>query len=477
MMLDQTGSLIPGQHIHIVGIGGFGMSAIAKVLLDQGYTISGSDQQHNALTRQLQAEGATIYQGHQADHIAGAELVLMSTAIADDNPELLEARKQGIRIQERRDFITRMTAGYQTIAIAGTHGKTTTSALLTHVLKEAGLDPSYIVGGMIRNYASNAGSGSGDQFVIEADEYGYMFLGLHPQIAVITNIEYDHPDFFKTPNDLLLAFRLFLEKLSLTGILVACADDDVVSALADERRGLVAPVQTYGIENKNPADWWAIDLKPNKLGGTDFVVCHGSSGTGVIGPARLQIPGKHNVQNAMAVIAVARQLGVPFEVIASALESFEGAGRRSEVMGQAAGVRVVNDYAHHPTAISATLKAWKEQLGGQGRLWGVWQPHTYSRTRALAESFQEAFGAADKVLVMDIFPSREEYSPGLDSKDLAEKIPHARHSGDLTFTAQMLAEEVKAGDTVVLMTAGDAPKVGEMLLAVLKNRGQHEKSS
>jgi UDP-N-acetylmuramate--alanine ligase len=467
--------LIPGQHVHIVGISGFGMSAIARVLLENGYVVSGSDRQMNDLSQALMNDGASVFLGHQAEHIAGAELVLVSSAVAEDNPEVIAAYAQGIPVSDRRDFIATLTEGHQTIAVAGTHGKTTTTAMLVHVLSEGGLDPSFIVGGVMKDRGTNAGAGSGEQFVIEADEYGYMFLGLEPQVAVITNVEWDHPDFFHTPEDMLLAFRLFLERLPPAGLLVACADDDVVRTLADERRAGLAPVQTYGVNNPH-ADWWAIDLKPTPLGGMEFVVCHGSAGEGVIGSARISVPGQHNVQNAMGVIAVARHLGIPFDVIVGALESYAGTGRRSELMGEAGGVRVVSDYAHHPTAIRVTLRAWREQLQNRGKLWAVWQPHTYSRTRALADSFKSAFSTADHVLVTDIYAAREEATPGLFAKDLAQLIredghPDARYSGDLDLTAQILANEVRAGDVVLLMTAGDAPQIGLALLDVLYRRG------
>jgi UDP-N-acetylmuramate--alanine ligase len=445
------------------------MSAIARILLENGYTVTGSDQNLNDLSRALRDDGVTVYEGHDAAHIGAAEMVLMSSAIPPDNPEIMAAHRLGIPVKERRDFMTRITDHYQTIAVAGTHGKTTTTAMLIHVLSEAGLDPSFIVGGIMNNRGTNAGAGTGDYFVIEADEYGKMFLGLNPQIAIVTNVEYDHPDFFETPSDTLDAFRQFVARLPDGGLLIACADDDVARTFAEERQERLLPVQTYSVGN-HTADWWAIDLAANRQGGMDFVVCHGS----VIGPARLTLPGEHNVQNAMAVVAVARTLGVSFAVIAEALASFSGAGRRSELMGTAGEVRVINDYAHHPTAIRATLKAWRDQAH-DGDLWAVWQPHTYSRTRTLADSFKESFAAADHVLITDIYAAREAETPGLMARDLAELVrqaghPDARHSGDLKDTAQVLANEVKPGDVVVLMTAGDAPQIGRALLDVLDKR-------
>ncbi len=463
--------LIPGQHIHIIGSSGFGMSAIARVLVENGYVVSGSDQKLNALSLALRESGVTVYEGHTESNIEGAELVLVSSAVPKDNPEIQAAQRQKIPVVHRRDFMRAITEGQQTIAIAGTHGKTTTTAMMAYVLVEAGFDPSYIVGGVIKNLGTNAGAGLGEYFVIEADEYDHMFLGLNPGIAVINNVEYDHPDFFRTPQDMLAAFQKFVDLLGPEGMLVACADDGVAAELAAERRKQLWPVLTYGVENKN-ADWWAVDLKPNPKGGTDFVVCHAEIGGGVIGPVSLQLIGTHNIRNAMAVIAVARHIGVPFETIAEALAKFEGTERRSEVMGEASGVKVINDYAHHPTAIMMTLKAWRERVG-KGSLWAVWQPHTYSRTRTLADSFKDSFGSAHHVLVTDVFAARETFTPGLDAKDLAAMMsdhPDARYSGDLFETAQLLATEVKTGDIVVLLSAGDAPRIGHALLDVLRKR-------
>ncbi|NJL95404.1 MAG: UDP-N-acetylmuramate--L-alanine ligase [Anaerolineae bacterium] len=461
--------LLPGQHIHIVGIGGFGMSAIARILLESGYTISGSDQHPSALAQALAQDGAQVFVGHAGENISGAEVVLYSSAVQSDNPELQAARAAKVPVYNRREFLPALLEGQQTIAIAGTHGKTTTTALLIHVMREAGLDPSYIVGGVMKNTGRNAGAGKGEYFVIEADEYDNMFLGLSPSIALLNNVEWDHPDFFPEPADLLRAFAQYVGRLAPDGVLVANMDDDVVQAIAGARRERLLPVQFYGIEN-NSADWWAIDLEAVH-GGMRFVVCQGAGTQGVIGPAQLSIPGRHNVQNALGALAIARHLGIPFPEIARAFQSFAGTGRRSEVMGEAGGVRVINDYAHHPTAIRVTLKTWRDQPGLR-HLWAVWQPHTYSRIRALGESFLESFSAADHVLITDIYAAREAPQPDINAKGLARAMKHAdaRYSGDLFETAQLLATEVQPGDVVVLLSAGDAPRIGQALLDVLNKR-------
>lgn len=460
--------LHPDQHIHFVGIGGFGMSAIARVLLQQGYTVSGSDLRANDLTRALRAAGAAIYQGHAAAHIAGADLVVTTSAAQDDNPEIAAARARGVPVLRRRDLLGELMAGRTGIAIAGTHGKTTTTALLVHTLITAGMPPTYIVGGVMANTGDNAGIGASDYFVIEADEYDYMFLGLRPQIAAILNVEHDHPDMFPTRADVIDAFSQFADRLEPGGLLVACADDAAATALAEARRAVVGqPAITYALDAA--ADWSATKLEPLAAGGTRFVARKGAAPLGAL---TIAAPGRHNVLNALAVLAIADRLGVPFGAVAEAFATFKGTGRRSDVMGQAGGVTVVSDYAHHPTAIRATLAAFAERPG-IGDLWAVWQPHTFGRMRTLANDFADAFGAADHVLVTDVYSVRETPGPGLDAPGMAARIAAQRHAdarwtGDFDATAVALLDGVQPGDWVLILSAGDAPAIGDMLLARLR---------
>lgn len=463
--------LRPKQHIHIVGVGGFGMSAIARVLLQQGYRVSGSDLRHNDFTAALMAQGATIAEGHAAANIAGADLLVATSAATDDNPELAAARAQGIPVLRRRDLLGELMAQKTGIGIAGTHGKTTTTALMAHVLLSAGRDPTYIVGGVMQNTGTNAAVGGGPHFVIEADEYDHMFLGLRPQIAVVTSLEHDHPDCFPTMAAMRAAFEQFVGLLPPEGLLVVCADDAEASALAGPRRAAGQPVTTYGLDAE--ADWMAVDLKPDARGGMQFAVWHAGQ---PVGQARLNQPGRHNVQNALAVLAVAAYVGVPFADSARALHSFLGTGRRSEVMGTAGGVTVINDYAHHPTAIRVTLAAHHARPDRRD-LWAVWQPHTYGRMRTLAADFAGSFAAADHVLVTDVYSVREQVTPGLDAGGMAERIratghPDARHTGSLDATAAWLAAHVQPGDVVLLLSAGDAPRIGTALLEELHARGE-----
>jgi UDP-N-acetylmuramate--alanine ligase len=464
--------LQPGQHIHVVGVGGFGMSAIARVLLQQGYTVSGSDLRANEFTRELAALGATIVEGQRAENVAGADVVIATSAAKDDNPEIAAARAAGIPVRRRQDILGDLMAGQIGIAVAGTHGKTTTTALLVHVLIEAGRDPSYIVGGVMKNTGTNAGVGKGPYFVIEADEYDRMFLGLRPQIAIVTNIEHDHPDCFPTMQDVRAAFAAFVALLPEDGLLVVDGDNPEARDLGLKRREAGRPVGFYAVGKNTLSQyslvdvWYATFITPDPAGGSRFSLRRGEQ---PLARLRVKLEGWHNVHNALAVIAVARHLEVPLGVISKALWSFQGTGRRSEIMGQVGGVTVISDYAHHPTAIRVTLGAQRTRPGVR-HLWAVWQPHTYGRMRLLADDFAAAFGAADHVLVTDVYSVRETVTPGLDAAGMARKIRGAgdvRYTGDLDATARILIDEVQPGDVVVILSAGDAPRIGELLLAGL----------
>lgn len=446
----------PSQHVHIIGIGGFGMSAIARILLERGLRVSGSDRTSNALTAALARDGATIYEGHDAAHVTGADMVLMTSAVPADHVEVLAALSQNIPVYKRSDIMAALMEGQQTIAIAGTHGKTTTTAMTAHILRETGRDPSYIIGGVLRTTGQNAGVGHGAAFVVEADEYDNMFHGLRPEVAIVTSIEWDHPDFFPSPSDLNRAFAQFIRLLPANGLLIACADDPYAMMFAGNRIAMQRPTVTYGIENPQ-ADWRAVNVRAES-GGMAFEVI----GRGAV---RLRLPGTHNVLNAMAALIAADQQSVPFPDAAAALATFEGTGRRFEVRADLKGIAVIDDYAHHPTAIRLTLEAARGRYPDRA-LWAVWQPHTYSRTRALLDDYAAAFDSADHVLVTDIFAAREDPIPNVTSAAVISAIRQrrpaldARHAGSLTDTAALLDAEVRAPAVILIMSAGDAPQIG-----------------
>jgi UDP-N-acetylmuramate--alanine ligase len=458
--------LADGAHVHLVGIGGAGLSAIARVLLGLGYTVSGSDQTGTELTEALVTEGAAVTIGHAANNIDGADLLLVSSAIPAENPEVAAARGAGVPVLKRADLAGELMAGRTGVAVAGTHGKTTTTAMVVSVLLAAGLDPSFIVGGVLAELGTNAAAGRGDIFVVEADEYDHMFLGLRPQTAVLTVVEHDHPDCYPTAEAVMDAFRAFVNLLPADGTLVACCDDPGARTLGKERERSGGSVCWYGFASE--AHWRASHIQANQAGGNDFVVLRGGETEGL---ARLRLPGQHNVLNALAAIAVADLLEVPFNVTRTALSAFGGVERRFEVKGEEGGVTVVDDYAHHPTEIAATLAAARGRYGDR-RVWAVFQPHTYSRTRALMSGFLSSFGDADKVVVLDIYAAREADTLGVSAQELAAQMehPNARYVGELCEAAAYLVDRLQPGDVLVTLGAGDGNMVGEWVIDALRNR-------
>lgn len=456
-------TLTPGQHIHLVGIGGFGLSAIARVLLQKGFRVSGSDRMQNAFTSALAQEGAEIHIGHDAAYVANADLLIATSAAPADHVELAAARALGIPVYKRSDMIAALMDGQHGIAIAGTHGKTTTTAMLTHILLETGRDPSYVIGGILRTSGVNAGVGKGPAFVIEADEYDNMFHGLRPQTAVITNVEWDHPDFFPTPQVLSDSFRHFANLLPADGLLIACADDPGAAALAAEQRARGITTVTYGFSDD--ASWTAADLRRGSSGYRFTIVRGGAPAAEV----HLKVPGRHNVLNVLAALIAAQHQGVDLTEAAAALAQFEGTGRRFEVRGEIDGVTVVDDYAHHPTAIRATLEAVRSQSPDHA-IWAVWQPHTFSRTRALFDAYAQAFADADHALVTEIYAAREQPVAGISGAIMAAAIQHpdARHAATHADAVDLLAREVHGPAVVVIMSAGDAPWIGAELLRRLE---------
>lgn len=460
-----------GKHIHLIGIGGTGLSAIAQVLLDRGFRVSGSDEALTKRTADLYQAGANIFKGHRASNVTGAQMVVLSSAIPEDNPEMQEARRLGIPLLKRGDLLGSLMTNNTGIAITGTHGKTTTTGMVAQILLEAELDPTVIMGGTLAKMDSNGRSGTGKHFVVEADEYDQMFLGLRPKIGVVTNIEYDHPDSYPTRARYEQAFVEFAKLLPDDGCLVICAEDSNAVGLLKVNQNLTR--YAYGIGFPiTPMPGLnlllAQDVRPNAQGGVDFSV---DLNLEPIGEVSLQVAGDHNVNNALAAMAVALHEGLPFEAIARALGNFPGVERRFELRGQVQGVTVIDDYAHHPTEIKTTLAAVKQRYPGQ-RLWAVWQPHTYSRVKAMMADFATCFGHADGVVVLDIYRSRERDTLGLTPEGVAKQVkhPNVQYGGALAQATSLLLDQVQANDVVITLNAGDARVMGDWLLDGLRER-------
>ena len=459
-------------HVHFIGIGGTGLSAIARLLLEMGYTVSGSDRVLSPFAEGLKRDGATVHVGHAVANVEGADWVVRSSAIDEDNPEVKEAKKRGIPVYKRADFLGRLMEDKTGIAVAGAHGKTTTTAMIAWTLFALGRDPSFIVGSTLTNLKTNARAGKSRLFVIEADEYDSMFLGLKPRIAIVTNIEHDHPDCYPTFEDMREAFRSFVELLPADGTLVACIDDPAAASLMNDARRTGKNGVAYGLQGEstiNSSQWMlARNVKSNSRGGFDFDAASNLFTDAQNVHVSLQVPGKHNVQNALAVLAVIGLLGLPPKKAAEALGEFRGTGRRFEVLGEVNGITVVNDYGHHPTEIKATLAAARARYADR-RIVAVWQPHTYSRTQTLFEQFASAFPDADEVIATEVYASREP-KQNFTSAMVIHSMHHpsARFIAELNDTTKYLLDHLRPGDVLIVFSAGDADRVSADVLAGLR---------
>ncbi|MBC7264379.1 MAG: UDP-N-acetylmuramate--L-alanine ligase [Chloroflexi bacterium] len=458
-MMNTGGDFFAG-HTHFVGIGGIGLSAMARVLLERGHQVSGSDLHLSPLTDELRRLGATIYQGHEASHVHGADRLIVSSAIRPENPEVLAAREMSIPVYKRDETLPLLMQGQFVIAVAGTHGKTTTAAMIALILAEAGFDPGFIVGGILRDLGTNGYAGGGRVFVVEADEYDRTFLGLKPDVAVVTGVEMDHPDCFRDLEEMAGAFADFLHLVPQHGLVVGCTDDPIVARLMSERRTTSAERQCYGFHCET--GWSARSIVANEIGGANFTIRKGNE---EIAQVQLQVPGRHNVLNALAAWAVGERMGVPRAQMVAALRRFSGVARRFEEKGTVDGIVVVDDYAHHPTQIQATLAAARARFPNRP-IWAFFQPHTYSRTRALLPDFAASFANADHVIVSAIFAAREPFDPTISGADLVAAIHHpdARYIETLEGATEYLAAHLAPGDVLLTLGAGDGYRVGEELL-------------
>ncbi|MEU0481327.1 MULTISPECIES: UDP-N-acetylmuramate--L-alanine ligase [unclassified Streptosporangium] len=451
--------------VHFIGIGGSGMSGIARILLKRGVQVSGSDARGSDMATELRELGARVHIGHAASHIKQVDTVVVSTAIRDSNPELGEALRQGLRVIPRAAALASVMAGRTGVALAGTHGKTTTTSMLTVALQKCGADPSYCVGGQLVTTGLGADEGSGGVFVAEADESDGSFLMLAPDIAVVTNVEPDHLDNYGDPRAVHDSFARFVERVADT--MVVCADDPGSAALVPIARARGLKVITYGAAED--ADLRVGGISPEGLGITFTVHGHGE--------VRLAVPGRHNALNAAAVIAVAGELGVSFGEIRDGLAAFTGAKRRFEAKGEAGGVAVFDSYAHHPTELAADLRAARDvvaSFSGDGRVIAVFQPHLYSRTRFFADEFGIALGLADEAIVLDVYGAREDPEPGVSGALVAGKVPlpaeRVAYAPQRDGVPALVASLARPGDIVLTMGAGDVTELGPRIVAELAAR-------
>jgi UDP-N-acetylmuramate--alanine ligase len=450
------------HRVHFVGIGGIGMSGIAEVLLNLGYLVTGSDLHESETTKRLHALGAQVFVGHQEENLAvNPSVVVISTAVKYSNPEVLEARRRQIPVIPRAEMLAELMRMKYGVAVAGSHGKTTTTSIVAAVLSSAGLDPTMVIGGRVHMLGSNAKMGQGEILVAEADESDGSFLFLSPTIAVVTNIDREHMDYHQTIERLHDSFLAFINKVPFYGLAVLCLDDAAVRALIPKVKKRWT---TYGLSSE--ADFSARDLHMDAAG-VKFSALHRGK---PLGKLRLRLPGRHSATNALAAIAIAQELEIPFSRVTEALEAFTGIHRRFEIKGEPHGILVIDDYGHHPAEIRATIGAirdsWKRPLTV------IFQPHRYSRTQDLFDEFLTAFEGADRLILTEIYPAGEDAIPGVNSESLYQAIKRMGHT-EVEFVAdknqipKMLAEKLNAGDIALTLGAGDVYKVGEALVETI----------
>lgn len=464
----STAQIVPVAElgaVHFIGIGGSGMSGIARIMAMNGVKVSGSDAKESAVVDILRALGARVSIGHSADHLGDADTLVVSSAIREDNPELVAARAKGLRILHRSGALASLMADSTGVAVAGTHGKTTTTSMTTVALQACGLDPSFVIGGVLSTTGTNAHLGTGDVFVAEADESDGSFLLYEPAIGILTNVEADHLDHYSTAENVRAAFIEFCDGIGARGgTVIACADDPGSLDVAEHARAAGTKVILYG--TAEGADVRILDLVSGL--GSEFSLALPGRETPL--PVTLRQPGAHNARNATAAIAVALSLGADVEKAAAGLAGYGGTRRRFEERGLAGGVRVIDDYAHHPTELRAVLSAARGVVAEDGRVWAIFQPHLYSRTMEFKEEFGQALGLADEVVVLDVFPAREDPVPGVTGNLIAERVPHSHVTFLESFAdaVPFVAERVRPGDLVLTVGAGDVTILGPELLAVLE---------
>jgi UDP-N-acetylmuramate--alanine ligase len=451
------------ERIHFVGIGGIGMSGIAEVLLNLGYAISGSDIVDSETTRRLARLGVRHVTGHRAEHVEQADVVVVSSAVTADNVEVVAAKSRKIPVIPRAEMLAELMRMKYGVAVAGSHGKTTTTSLIATVLAKGGLDPTLVIGGRLNNLGSNAKLGQGEFMVAEADESDGSFLKLNPMVAVVTTIDREHLDYYQNLDDIQAAFAQFLDKVPFYGFCIVCADEPNIRGILPQ---LTKKVFTYGLHGD--VDYSAQDLRTQGFGSTFVAMRQGA----VLGPVRLNIPGLHNIRNTLAAIATGVELDISFAHIQEALSEFSGIHRRFEVKGEARGITIVDDYGHHPTELDATLDTarlvWPDR-----RLVVIFQPHRYTRTQALWQEFCAPLLMADVVLLTEVYGAGEPRIPGVSSTLIWQGLqqrghPQAIFVPHIEVLASEMLTHIREGDVVLTLGAGDVWKVGEQVLKALQ---------
>ena len=467
MRIPVPDEILPASElgrVHCVGVGGAGISAIARIMAARGLPVTGSDDHDTPFLPSLRELGVTCHLDYDAAHVGDADTLVVTTAAREDNPEVLEARRRGLRILPRSAGLAAVMAGSRVLAVAGTHGKTTTTGLLTSALLAAGVDPSYAVGGVLTATGRNADAGTDELFVAEADESDGAFLVYRPHAAIVTNVEADHLDNWGTEEAYHRAFEDFAETVDRSGFLVCVLDDPGAAELA--RRARVQGLEVITVGESADADLRVRDLA---LDGSTSTCRVSRAGTD-LGELRLRIPGRHYVLDAVAALAMGLRLGCSFEALVEGLDRFTGTGRRMELKGEAGGIRVYDSYAHHPVEIRGDLEAARA-LAGVGRVVAAFQPHLVSRTRIFGEAMGVALGAADEVVVLDVYAAREDPDPAVTGRLVADAVPlpaeHVAYVDGLTAAARALADRARAGDLVITLGAGDITSVGPQVLDLL----------
>lgn len=449
-----------GESLHFVGIAGAGMSGLARIALSHGIQVSGSDSKDSSVVLALRALGAVVHIGHDASNVEGKKFVIYSNAIPQSNPEVVRAKELGAVLLTRAQALAILMTGTESVAVAGTHGKTTTSSMLTVALQSCGADPSFAIGGTLTASGSNAHRGAGNIFVAEADESDGSFLEYRPFSAIVTNVEHDHVDYFLTPASVIEVFVEFVKSIDPEGFLVYCRDDATATAIAENSS---AKKVSYGTDPQSDLLIDQIQLLP--MGSKSRLLWKGRT----IGTLELQVPGHHNLLNAAAVVAMGLSLDQPIAELLQGLRTFQGAGRRFELKASVAGVRVVDDYGHHPTEIEVTLTAAR-RYAGDGRVLVIFQPHRYSRTQAFLDAFARTLDLADHAILLEIYPASELPIPGVSSSLIAEKMVHGVFLPNFLEASDAIISMAKPGDVILTLGAGDVNSLAPIIVAGLEQR-------